>query len=376
MTFSFQRLFYVLSSIAIFIALLFYGKTLLVPITTGLLISFILYPAVKKVERLRVGRIGSISLVMIVVTLITVATGIVLSSQIIRITADFDDFFNKMIQLINSVVTFFNKEVAFTPDVKTQTILTGIKNYFTDSGLFIVSDTLSVTGTFLSWCLLSLIYTFLILLYRKSFVNALVGFVSEENKDQFYNMLQGIQKVGQQYVSGMIALILLLGVLNTTALSIIGIDYAFFFGFLAALLTIIPYIGTSLGGLFPTIYAFLNYDSYWYPAGVVLAFWFIQTLEGNFLSPKIIGGKLDLNAFTSIIALILGALIWGVPGMILFLPFTATFKIICDYYKPLEPLGILMGDPETNKSKKSKLTLSKIIDQLNSKIQRRSSENH
>ena len=146
----------------------------------------------------------------------------------------------------------------------------------------------------------------------------------------------------------MALLVLILGILNNIGLFCLGIEYAIFFGFLAALLAVIPYVGSFIGGLLPTIFAFITYDSYWYPIGVIAIFWFIQFLEGNFLNPKIVGGSLHLNALFSILSLIGGALLWGVPGMILFLPSMAMLRTISTYYEELKPLAILIGDEEAD----------------------------
>jgi len=158
-------------------------------------------------------------------------------------------------------------------------------------------------------------------------------------------------------------LMLILGTLNTIGLLIVGIDYAFFFGFLAAILAIIPYIGTFLGGLLPTLYAFMSYDSYWYPIGVIIVFWFVQTLEGNFLSPKIVGGNLNLNAMTALISLIAGGFLWGISGMILFLPFMAIFKVFCENYEELHPIAELMSDQSGDKT-----STFKVIDKIKNKV--------
>ncbi|MEQ8562288.1 MAG: AI-2E family transporter, partial [Cytophagales bacterium] len=88
----------------------------------------------------------------------------------------------------------------------------------------------------------------------------------------------------------------------------------------------------------------ITYDSIWYPVGVIGIFWLIQFLEGNFLNPKIVGGSLHINALFSIISLIAGGLLWGIPGMILFLPLMAVIRVVCSYYKELEPLALLIGD--------------------------------
>jgi predicted PurR-regulated permease PerM len=142
--------------------------------------------------------------------------------------------------------------------------------------------------------------------------------------------------------------------LYAIGLSLVGIQNAILLAGVAALLTIIPYVGTVLGGLFPVLMALVTEDSIQpalWAAGVLF---FIQTVDNYFIEPNIVGGEVNLSALTTIVTLIVGGLIWGVVGMILFLPMMGIFKIICDHVKVLEPLGHLIGEPGGKKPSKVK----------------------
>jgi predicted PurR-regulated permease PerM len=177
-----------------------------------------------------------------------------------------------------------------------------------------------------------------------------MAFGDAENHERIYNMLKNIQRVGMQYLSGMFILILILGFANSIGLWIIGIDSPFLFGFLAAILSIIPYIGTTFGATIPVIYAFMSHDSLFVPFAVVILFWSIQTIESNFLSPKIVGSSLNVNALVAILSLLMGASVWGIAGMILFLPFAAMLKVICEEFEPLRPVAMLISNDISGKS--------------------------
>ena len=137
---------------------------------------------------------------------------------------------------------------------------------------------------------------------------------------------------------------ILVGILNSLGLLLLGIEHAFFFGFLASLLLLIPYIGIIVGSIIPALIAFATKDSYWYAIGVIAIFGFIQFLEGNLITPKITGSKISLNAFVSILSIILFSMLWGISGMILALPITASLKVIFDNSEKMKPLGILLGE--------------------------------
>lgn len=142
----------------------------------------------------------------------------------------------------------------------------------------------------------------------------------------------------------MMLLIVIIGLANSIGLWIIGLDNPFLFGFFAAFLSIVPYIGTAVGAIIPIIYAFVSFDSLWPVLAVAILLWFVQLVTDNFLSPKIVGGSLRINALASILSLIIGALVWGIAGMILFLPLTSMLKVFCQEYEELKPVALLIGN--------------------------------
>jgi predicted PurR-regulated permease PerM len=278
------------------------------------------------------------------VTLLLSGLIYLLSAQIVRMAKNFNNFRDELAVVFQTTINYINGKLNFIPNTEASTISEAVKSFFGDNGFALVSGTLGFTSTFLSYLTLSIVFSFLILLYSRQLTQALTQFCKESDRQTFLKMLKEIQNVGKQYLTGMLLLISILGVLNSIGLLSLGIDYAIFFGFLAALLAIIPYIGSFAGGLIPTIYALITYDSYWYPLGVIIIFWFVQFIEGNFLNPKIVGGSLHINALFSILSLIGGGLLWGIPGMILFLPLTAMLRTVSTYYIELKPLAILIGD--------------------------------
>lgn len=187
--------------------------------------------------------------------------------------------------------------------------------------------------------------------------------VSRDNHEIANSITEQISKVTQQYLIGVLLVIIILAVLNTTGLLIIGIKHAVFFGVLAAILNIVPYIGVLVGSLFPIIMALLTKDSIWSAVAVAGVFAFNQFLENNFLTPNITGSQVKINPLAAIMALIVGGMIWGVAGMILFIPFIGIAKILFDNIQSLKPLGYLIGEDDNGEKEKDgffKRTVNKI----------------
>jgi predicted PurR-regulated permease PerM len=111
-------------------------------------------------------------------------------------------------------------------------------------------------------------------------------------------------------------------------------------------------VGTVLGGLFPVMMALVTEDSMQPALFAILVMFTIQTIDNYFIEPNIVGGEVNLSALTSILSIIAGGMIWGVAGMILFLPMAGILKIICDHVESLKPIGYLIGDPDGKKASK------------------------
>src|SRR5690606_29760222 len=146
-------------------------------------------------------------------------------------------------------------------------------------------------------------------------------------------------------------------VINTIGLTIIGIENALFFGVMVAFVNIIPYIGSVAGSTIVVLYTLITRDSLVTPAVVALFFIVLQQIDSYILTPKITGSKIQLNALFTIMALLLGSLVWGVAGMILFVPFLGAAKVVFDHVESLKPYGTLIGNRDVSTTKKpSRLT--------------------
>ena len=130
---------------------------------------------------------------------------------------------------------------------------------------------------------------------------------------------------------------------QTIGLLIIGVEFAILLGILSGLLNIIPYIGGVVAVLLPMIIA-LTTQSAGAAGWVLLLFVVVQFFDNNIIMPYVVASKVKINALASIIAVLSGAAIWGVPGMFLSIPLIAIFKVIFDRVDSLKPYGFLIGD--------------------------------
>jgi predicted PurR-regulated permease PerM len=134
-----------------------------------------------------------------------------------------------------------------------------------------------------------------------------------------------------------------LAIIHSTVLSIIGIKYAVVLGIIAACFSFIPYFGTIVSGVLPVAFTLFAEENPYLAIAVLAYYVIISLIDHNILTPSIVGGNVHLNPFITILSIIVGAMIWGIPGMIIVVPVMAVVKIICDNVEDLKPVGYILG---------------------------------
>jgi predicted PurR-regulated permease PerM len=212
-----------------------------------------------------------------------------------------------------------------------------------------VGKVLTTFSSTLAWLILTLVFTYLFLYNRERYESFFLRLFKNEEPEKIKAVVKKISHVAQHYLTGRAISVIILFVFYALGLLLIGIKNALLLAAIGALLTVIPYVGTILGGLFPVLMALLTEDSFapaiW--AGVVMVT--VQAVDNYFIEPYVVGGEVNLSALATIMIIVCGGLIWGTFGMILFIPLLGIAKIICDNVESLKPYGYLIGDPESKK---------------------------
>jgi predicted PurR-regulated permease PerM len=146
----------------------------------------------------------------------------------------------------------------------------------------------------------------------------------------------------------MLLVTVIIGALFYIVLIILGIRYAFFFAVLLAIFNLVPYIGVIISSLVVFLYALATTSSLFYPLSLLVSLWFIQFLENNFITPFLVGTRVKVNPLAALIAIFAGSSIWGISGMVLFLPMIGVIKAIFDTLEPLKPYGLMLGSAKNN----------------------------
>ena len=336
-----NRLDYIFKLMVI-LALAIYGTILLrdivIPLAFAIFLALVLLPVVKKIEK----RTGTTLAVTIVVVGGTILFGLLtwlLINQIIGLVNDLPNLQERANTFVNEIKGLMWSELNIDQADLNQMVQDFLKGVSVYLGALLLT-----TGNTLATIVQIPIYMFLLLIYRDKFKKFFVSLFPRNDEELLWK--KDIENVTQGYIAGLMLVTLIVAALNTIGLLFLGIKHAIFFGLLSGILTIIPYVGIFIGALFPTLMALITKDSAWYAVGVVGVFVVVQFLEGNFITPRVTGSKVSINALAAIIALLLGGKILGIAGMILAVPAIGVLKIFLGYSPRLRPFVILLGDAD------------------------------
>lgn len=226
----------------------------------------------------------------------------------------------------------------------------------------IINKALStVSGAFLTG-LIVFLQTFLLLLYRSIIVRFFIFLFAEEFSARIYNIMDRVKYVIRSYVVGLAIELAVVAVAYCGALFILGVKYALLLGIMGALLNLVPYLGIFVALVLTALITFSTNT----PSTViwsVVAVLIIHLTDANILLPRIVGSKIKINALVTIMGVIIGGAIWGIPGMFLAVPGMAILKVVFEAVPPLFPFAILMDDDGELTKKKPR-----IIQNLVSKV--------
>lgn len=193
-------------------------------------------------------------------------------------------------------------------------------------------------------CTIIPIYTFLFLLYKDHFILFLVKLISKENHAALKNILSQIKLSINNYIISLILEMIVVSVLTSLGLWIIGVKYFVLLGLITGILNLIPYIGITAAGIITILASLTGSAETSMILGILIVNLIVQLIDNNVLVPLIINSKVEINAFVSIMGIIIGGTAAGISGMFLAIPFLAILKIIFDRIESLEPWGYLMGN--------------------------------
>ena len=332
-----------LIGILVIFAMLYIAKGILMPLVFSTIIAIVLQPVVKFFIRIKINRVIAILITLALSLLVIGAFGSLIFSQIGSFSDSVPALIDKFTNTLNEIITYTSGYYDIDP-VKIHDWISKTQNDLLNSSTAAIGQTLSTLSGILVVLFLVPVYIFLILFYEPLLLDFVYKLFSKDQQGEVHEVVTKTKTVIQRYLVGLLIEAAIIASLESTALFILGIQYALLIGILGALLNTIPYIGGLVAVALPMMVALVTKSSGWYAIYILIIYYIIQLIDNNYIVPKIVASQVKINALFSIIVVIAGNALWGIPGMFLAIPLLAIVKLIFDHVEPLKPWGFLLGD--------------------------------
>jgi len=328
------------------VAGLYFMQGFLIPLCIAGILATLFLPFCKWLEKKKIPKVLAVSICLLVLLSTIVGVGALLTWQINELTKEFSLLSEKIIEIGSRIQRYIFTNFGITPKKQSEMLgkeelsITGVMQVLVGSLACVVTNFILV-----------LAYIFLFLYFRTHIRRFILKLIPPAQQTEIKKMLSSITNVSQQYLLGLTKMIVCLWIMYGIGFSLIGVKNALFFAILCGLLEIVPFIGNLTGTTLTVLVAIVQGAGLSLVLSIIGVYMLVQLIQEWILSPIILGTQVKINAFTTIVALVLGELIWGIAGIFLAIPLIGMFKIICDHIESLKPYGFLIGEIETEKKR-------------------------
>lgn len=335
----------IVALILLIVVALIFGKPFLVPLTFAALLSMLLLPVTRWLERKGLNKalstLSAIILLLVFVALVLFFVG----WQMSDIASNTTKLQETVSEKYEQVKDFVSHQLGVSHQKQEQLIK---EQQRSSSGTVTNMATGLMSGItgFLTDSLLVFVYIFLFIYLRGRLKGFIIRLVALEDRENAMIILNDTQQVTVKYLSGLFLMIVCLWVMYGIGFSILGVDNAIFFAILCGLLEIVPFVGNLTGTALTIAMSLVQGGDMNMVIGILLVYGFVQFLQTYLLEPLIVGAEVSINPLFTIVGLVAGEMIWGIPGMILAIPLLGITKIIFEHIEPLKPFAYLIGSDE------------------------------
>lgn len=345
---------------------LYFARVVLIPFTLAVLITFILTPVAKLLERMHFGRMFSTLIVVVLSFIVVGAVGWTVSQQFAQVMNQLPDYrsnihaklealhLSKSTALNNASDTMneISKDLAAPPAGSSAS---GTHSAAAPSRqrpmqvevvkspalpLDSLESVLGIIGTFG----IVVVLTFFMLVRRENFRNRLISLGGHRSLHVMTQAIDDATARVSRYLRLQLLVNICYGALIGTCLHFIGIPGALLWGVLVGLLRFLPYIGPPIGGILPLLLSFAIFDGWIKPLETFGLFVVTEILVSNFVEPALYGAYTGLSSMAILLAAIFWTAIWGPIGLVLSTPLTVCLVVIGRHVPRLRFLNVLLGD--------------------------------
>ena len=324
-----------------FVYTMYIGQRIIIPILYATITAILLNPIVNFLVAKGINKLMAISIAVLLAIMIILCICYIISSQLTM----FSETYPQLKEKFTQTSTDIEKWASGKFNIRQNKIATWVKE--NEGGVIdniAIGEIISEAGRMAVVGMLIPVYVFMILFYKTLLLEFIRKLFRTEHHIAVTEVLTNTKKIIQSYLVGLFFEMIIIAVLNSAGLLLLGIDYAIILGITGVLLNIIPYIGGIIAIALPMIIAFVTKDSLTSSVLVFCVYIFIQFIDNHYIIPSIVASRVKLNALISVIVVLIGGALWGIPGMFLSIPLTAIIKVIFDHIDSLKPWGFLLGN--------------------------------
>lgn len=325
---------------------LYFAKDFLIPFCIGGILATLFLPFCTWMEKKKMPKTIAVLVCLLVLLGILFSFFSLLGFKISELLSDLVSIKQKGSETVNAIqdYIFLHLNISIEDQFK---ILKSEQPSYSN----IMQQMLGSIGAFLAAFILVVAYFVFLLLYRNHLKDFLLKIAKNEQRLEMEQIISSTTKISQNYLFGLLKMIFLLWIMYGIGFSIIGVKNAIFFAILCGFFEIIPYLGNIIGTTLTVLIAAVNGANTELLVGIVITYGVIQLIQTWIFEPLILGPQVKINPLFTIIGLVIGELLWGIPGLILAIPIMAMIKIVCDHIESMKPYGFLIGEIAETTSK-------------------------
>jgi predicted PurR-regulated permease PerM len=287
-----------------------------------------------------------------VLLLVAAIAGVValISTQVAGIAEDAPKLKENIGNAISKIKDKISKTTAVSPEQQQQ-MMEQQKSSGGGKAASMISAIFSTLSGLVVDMILGIVYIFLLLYFRSHLKNFMLRLVPAEDKKNAGKIISQASNVAVKYLGGLAMMIAMLWVMYGIGFSIVGVKNAIFFAILCGMLEIVPFVGNITGTAITLLMSLTQGGGSGMVVGILITYGVVQFVQTYILEPLVVGSEVKVNPLFTILAIVIGELVWGVPGMIVAIPVLGIIKVVCDHIEPLKPYGFLIGEEKKNDKK-------------------------
>jgi predicted PurR-regulated permease PerM len=352
---------FILPTIVLVIAALYWAQAILIPVAISILLTFLLSPVADGLERFGLGRVFSVILIVILAFSFLIAVGWLVSFQLTSVANELPTYRKNIQQKIADIrgagkggalekvqktAEEVKKELAKTDEaVKAQPKPREVVVQAEQSSTFwpLPLDIAPMLERLASGGLAIVLVIFM-LIQREDLRNRLIRLVGYGRLTTTTRALEEASQRISRYLLMQSIINASFGITVGIALYFIGLPYALLWGFLAAMLRFIPYVGPWAAAIMPSALSLIVFEGWMWPALVVAVFLVLELVNNMVLEPLLYGESAGVSEVGLLIAVAFWTWLWGPVGLMLATPLTVCVVVFSKYVPQLDFISVLMGD--------------------------------